>query len=152
MMQGFFSWKNVARLCFCILFAPCSVAIGQFFCSLLASTPPKNSPTETTTSVPAVSTTSIYSDCQTATNLTESWRMDHNGTDIKPGGPNSFRGYACDLRHSLGWFRFTGSAGKVPSAELIIVKASDNVCMCELTVKDHCKVFGNCLRSTSISY
>lgn len=57
-------------------------------------------------------------ECQTATNLTQSWRMEHNGGGIRGGGPNAYfntsgsnQGYACDLRRSLGWFRFAGPAG-----------------------------------------
>ncbi|XP_067933925.1 oncoprotein-induced transcript 3 protein-like [Watersipora subatra] len=50
-------------------------------------------------------------ECLTATNLTESWRMDISGSGIKPGGPNSFDEYACDLNIDLQWFRFTGDAG-----------------------------------------
>ncbi|XP_067952069.1 uncharacterized protein [Watersipora subatra] len=50
--------------------------------------------------------------CQTATNLTRSWRMDHNGSDIRPGfGPHANDGYACDFHENLKWFRFTGEAG-----------------------------------------
>ena len=52
--------------------------------------------------------------CLSATNLTESWRMDHDGKDLRGGGPNahSSSGRACDFRKSLQWFRFTGAAGK----------------------------------------
>ena len=51
--------------------------------------------------------------CLSATNLTESWRMDHDGQDLKGSGPNAYNGvYACDFRKELQWFRFTGAAGK----------------------------------------
>ena len=51
-------------------------------------------------------------ECLSATNLTDSWRMDHDGKDLKGGGPNAQYGRACDFRKSLQWFRFTGAAGK----------------------------------------
>ncbi|XP_067934814.1 oncoprotein-induced transcript 3 protein-like [Watersipora subatra] len=51
-------------------------------------------------------------ECLTATNLTESWRMDHNGSDIRPGGPHSSGGYTCDMHKDLQWFRFSGAAGR----------------------------------------
>ena len=61
----------------------------------------------TTTSAP------LPSQCLSATNLTDSWRMDHDGKDLKGGGPNAWSdGRACDFRQSLQWFRFAGSAGK----------------------------------------
>ena len=51
--------------------------------------------------------------CLSATNLTDSWRMDHDGKDLRGGGPNArSNGWACDFRKSLQWFRFTGAAGK----------------------------------------
>ena len=59
----------------------------------------------------ATSTTSP-SQCLSATNLTDSWRMDHDGKNLKGRGPNAVSGWACDFRKSLQWFRFTGAAGK----------------------------------------
>ena len=50
--------------------------------------------------------------CLSATNLTDSWRIDHDGTDLRGGGPNAQYGRACDFRKSIQWFRFTGAAGK----------------------------------------
>lgn len=50
-------------------------------------------------------------ECLTAEKRTESWRLDHNGGNIRPGGANSQDGYACDLHDSNRWFRFTGAAG-----------------------------------------
>ena len=50
--------------------------------------------------------------CLTATNFTQHWRTDHEGRDLRGGGPHSVSGYACDLHKDLGWFRFTGLAGK----------------------------------------
>ncbi|XP_067946913.1 oncoprotein-induced transcript 3 protein-like [Watersipora subatra] len=50
--------------------------------------------------------------CRTATNLTEYWRMDHNASSIAGGGERAYSNYACDIRPSLKWFRFTGKAGK----------------------------------------
>ena len=51
--------------------------------------------------------------CLFARNFTESWRLDHDGKQIKPGGPHSWNGYACDLHKDIQWFRFTGAAGKL---------------------------------------
>ena len=54
----------------------------------------------------------VPEECKQAINYTEDWRNDHNGTDIKPGGPNSWRGYNCDIHTTnTQWFRFTGAAG-----------------------------------------
>ena len=51
-------------------------------------------------------------ECQNAVNYTESWRRDHLGTNVRPIGLHSQRGYACDLGVSSNfWFRFTGEAG-----------------------------------------
>ena len=49
-------------------------------------------------------------ECQTAINLTEYWRRDNNGGDIKPGGM-----YNCDpqVMTPRQWFRFTGDAGNM---------------------------------------
>ena len=52
-------------------------------------------------------------ECLSATNLTDSWRIDHDGKDLRSGAPNAdSRGWACDFRKSLQWFKFTGAAGK----------------------------------------
>ena len=64
------------------------------------------------TNTSRVSAIPLPKECITATNLSEAWRTDYNGSDIKGGGLNTSRGYACDLRKNLGWFRFTGAAGK----------------------------------------
>ena len=58
-------------------------------------------------------TTRQPQECLHATNLTEPWRMDHNGSNIRPFGPHTSSGYACDLYSHLRWFRFTGKAGNV---------------------------------------
>ena len=47
-----------------------------------------------------------------AVNYTQSWRNDHEGSDIKPSGSLSDTGYACDFGASSSqWFRFSGAAG-----------------------------------------
>ena len=51
--------------------------------------------------------------CVTATNLTQSWRTEYDGKALRGGGPDSYDGFACDLRSSLQWFRFVGEAGKM---------------------------------------
>ena len=53
----------------------------------------------------------IPKECLTATNLTQSWRLDHKGSDIRPGGPHSYNNWACDLHKDLQWFRFSGDGG-----------------------------------------
>ena len=59
-----------------------------------------------------IPTTTRPPECLAATNLSEYWRRDNNGTNIKPGGNHSrSTGYACDLHKDLKWFRFTGDAG-----------------------------------------
>ena len=69
-------------------------------------------PTATNYTTTSTTTNELPEECSSATNLTESWRMDHNSSHIRPGGPNSDHGFACDFRPSLQWFRFTGKAGK----------------------------------------
>ncbi|XP_067944635.1 uncharacterized protein [Watersipora subatra] len=57
-------------------------------------------------------TATIPVECRTAQNLSEYWRMEHHGGDIRPRlDPESEIGYACDLHESLEWFRFVGAAG-----------------------------------------
>ena len=52
--------------------------------------------------------------CRTAINLTDSWRMNHDGnSSIKGGGPRASSGRACDIRSDLKWFRFTEDAGEM---------------------------------------
>ena len=71
------------------------------------STPTTRAHTTPTTTTPVVPV-----ECQQAVNYTQSWRRDHKGSDIKPDGPNSWLGYACDLHFSSSqWFRFSGAAG-----------------------------------------
>ena len=76
----------------------------------------KPTTTEPTTTKPTTTepttTKPLPAPCLSATNLTDSWRMDHEGKDLKGGGPNAYIGRACDLRKELQWFRFTGPAGK----------------------------------------
>ena len=69
--------------------------------------------TSKTTSEPTTTTTFAPwpAECVNAINLTESWRLDHSGSWIKPinGQPN------CDTTDMINsgrpWFRFSGSAG-----------------------------------------
>ena len=68
----------------------------------------------TTTTTPSTTTTTVQpvpEECLIATNLTQSWRLDHKGSNIRPGGPHSDSGYACDLHKDLHWFRFSGDGG-----------------------------------------
>ena len=65
---------------------------------------------KTTPKTTTVSTQPV--ECQLAVNYTQSWRRDHKGSDIRPGGLYSNGGYACDLHNNLTqWFRFSGDAG-----------------------------------------
>ena len=76
-----------------------------------------SSSTPSITTKPTATTTTklVPSECKVTTNLTESWRLDHSGSDIKPGGPHSSRiGWNCDLHKDLQWFRFTEKAGNIP--------------------------------------
>ena len=51
-------------------------------------------------------------ECQQAVNYTQSWRRDHLGSFLRPGGPNSKDSFACDFGASSSqWFRFSGAAG-----------------------------------------
>lgn len=49
--------------------------------------------------------------CSSAVELTESWRLDSEGSHYQPGGPRSSGGFACDHRKGLQWFRFSGKGG-----------------------------------------
>ena len=52
-------------------------------------------------------------ECLSASNITDSWRIDHDGKNLRGSGPDAHpEEYACDFRKSLQWFRFTGAAGK----------------------------------------
>lgn len=59
--------------------------------------------------IPKTTPTSRLSWCRSAINLTEAWRMDHNGTDLNKGNKN------CDTRVMMHggrpWFRFSEHAG-----------------------------------------
>ena len=68
--------------------------------------------TTTTTTIPTTTTPpSLPVECLNAINLTESWRLDHSGSDIRPiNGIHN-----CDTRDMINsgrpWFRFLASAG-----------------------------------------
>ena len=72
-------------------------------------------PVQSTTTTPTATTTPIPppTECQSAINLTEYWRKDHSGSNIRPINdyPN------CDIRDMLAsgypWFRFTGKISKM---------------------------------------
>ena len=49
--------------------------------------------------------------CEKAINLTESWRQDHRGSQIFPGGKNN--DFSMMVRQGRPWFRFTEGAGDV---------------------------------------
>ncbi|XP_067943614.1 uncharacterized protein [Watersipora subatra] len=75
-----------------------------------------NSNSTTTSTLPATTyiTTTINPklECMNAFNLSSSWRLAYNDSDIRPGvGKQSIDGYACDLHEELQWFRFTEDAG-----------------------------------------
>ena len=62
--------------------------------------------------VSAIDQQPVPKECLTATNFTQSWRLDHKGSDIRPGGPDANRiGWACEVRKDLQWFRFSGEGG-----------------------------------------
>ena len=58
------------------------------------------------------STTSpILSECPTAKNLSEPWRLDHNGSDIKPINGYYNGDVVRMMKEGRPWFRFTAAAG-----------------------------------------
>ena len=74
------------------------------------TTTPTDMTTPSTTTIPTTTPPSLPVECMNAINLTESWRLDHSGSDIRPinGGWN------CDTRlinSGRPWFRFSGNAG-----------------------------------------
>ena len=84
---------------------PASSVSSRFTRVAATSSPASRTRTNNVTRIPP--------ECLTATNLTQYWRTEHNGRGIKGGGPHaSAVGYACDLHSGLGWFRFTGLAGR----------------------------------------
>lgn len=69
-------------------------------------------PTTVNTTLATILTSTEKPDpCASATVFSESWRLDSNGKDLKPGGPHSRNGYNCDLHTDLDWFRFRREAG-----------------------------------------
>ena len=52
----------------------------------------------------------ILNGCDNPHEFTQKWRKE--GRNIQGGGDKSESGWACDIRRDLGWFRFTGDAGK----------------------------------------
>ena len=71
-----------------------------------APTPPTTTPDVTTTTA-----TSAPVECLNAINLTESWRLDHSGSRIRPNNGD----HNCDTKDMINagrpWFKFTGNAG-----------------------------------------
>ena len=50
--------------------------------------------------------------CQQAKTYKDSWRKDHGGRSIRPGGAYSYGGHKCDFGdRPPKWFRFSGAAG-----------------------------------------
>lgn len=80
----------------------------QSTASTITSAQTTQSTSSTTTSAP-----SKPIECLSTTSYTESWRMDHNGSNIVPVSPPFlYNGYACDLQMTItDWFRFAGEAG-----------------------------------------
>lgn len=70
------------------------------------------SPTTTVQSITSAATsTPVPMQCVNALNLTESWRLDHKSSNIKPIN-GAYNSDARDMVESgRPWFRFTGSAG-----------------------------------------
>lgn len=99
------------------LYVECQLSKGE--AGPLATRP---RPTETTTTEPTTTTTAVPTttpiptpdECYTALNLTEIWRADHEGTNIKPmqGGLS----WQCDpaemKMNNRPWFRFSMDAGE----------------------------------------
>ena len=76
------------------------------------TTTKQTTPTTTKLTTPTTRPPTQPFDCQQAVSYTQSWRRDHKGSNIKPGGLYSSGGYACDLNiNSPQWFRFSGAAG-----------------------------------------
>ena len=80
--------------------------------TLLPQPPTEITPKRATTTTPTTTTplTGLQL-CDIAVNFTETWRRDHNGSNIKPGGAHSSSGYTCDFHKDAEWFRFSGDAG-----------------------------------------
>ena len=75
------------------------------------ATPTTTTAPITTTKTTATTSAPLPVECENAINLTESWRLDHSGSKIRPidGMKN------CDTRDMINsgrpWFRFSGHAG-----------------------------------------
>ena len=65
-------------------------------------------PSTTTT---AATTNDYLKKCKTALKLTDFWRQDFLGRDLKAGAKDSKSAYACDRSIGNRWFTFTGLAG-----------------------------------------
>ena len=67
--------------------------------------------TPTTTTIPTTTPPSLPVECVNAINLTESWRLDHSGSHIRPIN-GEYNGDTRDMINSgRPWFRFSGNAG-----------------------------------------
>lgn len=76
----------------------------------LTTTPTMPTTVTTTTKRPTVP---VPAECKTATNLTEGWRLEHNGKKLRPDTLHSdWQNFGCDFHKDLKWFRFSSFAGK----------------------------------------
>ena len=67
----------------------------------------------TTQTTPPNSTDRILYECIVARNVTEGWRTDVIGSNVKPTGAYTIDNYNCDFHGHLAWFRFVEAAGNV---------------------------------------
>lgn len=85
----------------------------------VSGTTPEGTGTTTPKTIPTTGRAEVdkttayeYPECTDAVDFNQSWRLDHNGSHIRPGGHKSYNGYACDFNtEHIEWFRFTGLAG-----------------------------------------
>ena len=86
--------------------APAVVALSTTTKQTTPTTTKQTTPITTKQTTPTTTAPTQPVECQQAVNYTQSWRRDHKGSNIKPGGLHSDVGYACDLGASSSqWFR-----------------------------------------------
>ena len=91
--------------------SPCSCKSDSFPSTISPSTttsPSTVTPTTTHSTAPPVSQPAA---CLSAINLTDSWRMDHSGSSIRPIAGKINDGTSRMIKQGRPWFRFSGSAG-----------------------------------------
>ena len=103
--------KTTTKVVFVLFAAPKKTKTTSKTSTPTTTTTPTTTPTRTTPKTATTTSAPLPVECENAINLTESWRLDHSGSNI---GPINGR-WNCDTRDMINsgrpWFRFSGSGG-----------------------------------------